>query len=273
MGRHMSNSKALQRQEYIMNLLETSEDVSVKQLADRLNVSMWTIRRDLSSLEKRGVLKRYYGHASPTQPGRDSTQIAKRDSFRISSIVNLEAKRRIGLAAARLLHSGERIAIAGGTTTFEVAKALKVNGFSGKVITNALDIALELAEESEIHVICTGGDVQPRYHTLVGPETERTLKGQFFDTAVFGVGGISLHHGFTAHSQVDATALELMLENSYRNILVVDSTKFGRVSFVPLSLTVSIDYLVTNEPPPPEYCKYLSKLNVNVIVADQPLSL
>ena len=265
----MSNSKALQRQEYIMNLLETSEDVSVKQLADRFNVSMWTIRRDLSSLEERGVLKRYYGHASTARSGRDSTQVAKRDSFRISSIVNLEAKQRIGQAAARLLHSGERIALAGGTTTFEVAKALKISGFSGKVITNALDIALELAEESEIQVICTGGDVLPRYHTLVGPETERMLRGQFFDTAVFGVGGISLQHGFTTHSQVDATALELMLENSYRNILVVDSTKFDRVSFASLSLSAPINDLVTNEPPPPEYRKYLSRLNINIVVAEK----
>ncbi len=265
----MSNSKALQRQEYIMNLLETNEAVSVKLLADRFNVSLWTIRRDLSSLEKRGVLERSYGHASPTHPGRDSAQMPKRDSFRLSAVVNLEAKQRIGEAAARLLQSGERIAIAGGTTTFEVAKALKGSGFSGKVITNALDIALELAEESEIHVICTGGDVQPRYHTLVGPGTERTLKGQFFDTAVVGVGGISLQRGFTTHSQVDATALELMLANSYRNILVVDSMKFGRVSFASFSSPAPIHYVVTNEPPPPEYRQYLSNLNVNIVVADK----
>jgi DeoR family transcriptional regulator of aga operon len=267
--RSMSNSKALQRQEYIMSLLETGGDVSVKQLAGRLNVSMWTIRRDLNCLESRGILKRSYGQASPARALNSRGQLVERASFRGSSVVNLEAKQRIGLAAARMLHAGERVAIAGGTTTLEVAKALKAAGFKGEVITNALDIALELAEEREIHVICTGGDVQPRYHTLVGPVTEHMLKAHSFDVAVIGVGGISLLHGITTHSQVDATALELMLENSYRNILVADSTKLGRVSFARLSQTVPISCLVTDESLPVDYREYLRRANIRVVVADK----
>lgn len=265
----MSNSKALQRQEYIMNLLEARGNVSVKRLADRLNVSMWTIRRDLNCLEDRGILKRYYGGADPTQSSDDPCQTTERDSFRTSAVVNLEAKQCIGLATARMLRSGERVAMAGGTTTFEVAKALKITGFRGEIITNALDIALELSEEPEIHVVCTGGDVQPRYHTLVGSVTERMLKVNCFDVAVIGVGGISLRHGITTHSQVDATALELMMENSYRNILVADCAKFGRVNFASLSPTVPINYLVTNAPPPAEYIEYLHRMNVRVVIADK----
>ncbi len=265
----MSKSRALQRQEYIMSHLETGEEVSVKKLADRFQVSMWTIRRDLNALEQRGILTRSYGHAALLPPDKIVHPVAPRDSFRSSAIVNLKAKQRIGVAAARLLHSGERIAIAGGTTTFEVAKALKVSGFRGEVITNALDIALELAEVPDIHVICTGGDVQPRYRTLVGPVTERMLKAHYFDAAIIGAGGISLRQGITTHSQIDAVALELMLENSYRNIVVADSTKFGRDSFAPLPHLAALHYLVTDESPPPEYAKYLTKANVTVIVADK----
>ena len=265
----MSNSKALQRQEYIRNLLEKKGDVSAMELASRLNVSIWTIRRDLNSLEACGVLRRYYGGAESTGLLDDTCQLAERDSFRVSAGVNLEAKRWIGLATARLLHPGERVAVAGGTTTLEVAKALKRMRFKGEIVTNALDIALELSEEPEIHVVCTGGDLQPRYHTLVGTVTERMLKLQYFDAVVIGVTGISLRHGITVNSQVDATALELMMEHSCRTILIADHTKFGRVCFASFSPAVPINYLVTDERLPAEYDEYFQSLQIKVVIADK----
>lgn len=265
----MSNSKALQRQERIINLLETNGEVSAKDLAGRLSVSIWTIRRDLSDLEERGVLRRYYGGADPIRSIDDLCQLDERDSFRTSAVVNLESKQRIGLAAARLIHSGERVALAGGTTTLEVARALRINRFKGEIITNALDIALELSEEPDIHVACLGGDVQPRYHTLVGALTERMLKLHYFDVAVIGVSGISTKHGVTVNSQVDATVLELMVEHSCRTILVADCSKFGRVSFASFSPNVQIYCMVTDEPLPVEYCDYLQSIQVRMVIADR----
>jgi DeoR/GlpR family transcriptional regulator of sugar metabolism len=264
----MTNSKALQRQEYVRHLLETSGEVTAKDLAGRLNVSIWTVRRDLNNLEDRGILRRFYGGADSVQAFKDACQLVEPDSFRIASSVNQEAKRRVGLAAARLLHSGERVAMAGGTTTLEVARALKGLRFKGEIVTNALDIALELSEEPEIHVVCTGGDVQPRYHTLVGTVAERMLKLQYFDAAVIGVTGVSLRQGITVNSQVDATVLELMMEHSCRTVLVADSTKFGRVSFSSFSPAVPINYLVTDEAPPAEYCQYLLAKKIQVVVAE-----
>jgi DeoR/GlpR family transcriptional regulator of sugar metabolism len=118
----MLNSKALQRQEYIMDILEQNGDVSAKKLADSLNVSIWTIRRGLNILEKRGILARYYGGASRVEEQDSFCRLGERGSFRVSSVENQDAKRRIGLEAARLLRMGEHVAMAGGTTTFEVAK-------------------------------------------------------------------------------------------------------------------------------------------------------
>jgi DeoR/GlpR family transcriptional regulator of sugar metabolism len=264
----MPSSKALKRQDTIRNLLETSGEVSAKDLAERLHVSVWTVRRDLASLENCGVLRRCYGGADPVHAADDASQSGRRSSFRVYAGVNLEAKRCIGLAAARLLHSGERVAIAGGTTTLEVAKALKITRFRGEVVTNALDIALELSEEPDIHVVCTGGDVLPRYHTLVGTDTEHMLKLRHFDTAVIGVTGISCCNGITVNSQVDATALEIMMEHSRRTIVVADSSKFGRVCFSPLSPSVPIDYLVTDASLPEEYNEYLRVMKIQVMVAE-----
>ena len=265
----MSNSKALQRQEQIINLLETNGEVSTKDLADRLKVSIWTIRRDLNGLEERGILHRYYGGADPIRSIDDTRQLEGRDSFRKSAVVNLDAKQRIGLATARLLHSGERVALAGGTTTLEVAKALKTTRFKGEIVTNGLDIALELSEETETHVACLGGDVQPRSHTLFGSLTERMLKLHYFDVAVIGVSGISPSHGITVNSQVDATVLELMVERSSRAILVADRSKFGRVGFASFSPNVQIYCLVTDEPVPVEYSDYLQSLQISMVIADR----
>jgi DeoR family transcriptional regulator of aga operon len=189
----------------------------------------------------------------------------------MSAGINEEAKRCIGMMTARLLHSGERVALAGGTTTLEVAKALKLIHFKGEVVTNALDIALELSEESDIHVVCTGGDVQPRYHTLVGAVAERMLKLQYFDVAVIGVSGISLRHGITVNSQVDATALELMMEHSCRTIVVADRSKFGRVCFASFAPTPPIDMLVTDDRPPADYQDYLQALKIKLMAAERNL--
>src|SRR6266498_2922837 len=264
----MPGSKALQRQEYIMDILEKKGDVSAKILAKTLDVSIWTIRRDLNMLEERGILKRYYGGAGKASSPDEICQLTERGSFQVSAIENQADKRRIGLAAARLLHAGERVALAGGTTTYEVAKALRIYHFKGEIVTNALDIALELSEDPDIRVVCTGGGVQPRYRTLVGTVSERMLKLHYFDVAVIGVSGISLRYGLTVYSQVNATALELMVEHSCRTILVADKTKLDRVSFASLSLATPVNYLVTDQPLPREYNEYFLAMNTAVVVAD-----
>lgn len=265
----MLNAKALQRQEYIMDSLEKNGDVSAKKLAESLNVSIWTIRRDLNILQKRGILDRYYGGASRVEELDSACRLDERGSFRGSSIENRDAKRCIGQATARLLHKGEHVAMAGGTTTFEVARALKKLNFDGEIVTNALDIALELAETPGVHLVCTGGDVQPRYHTLVGADSMRMLKLHYFDVAVVGVSGISLQHGLTVHSQVNASALELMVDHSCRTIMVADSTKLGQVSFASLSLSAAIDCFVTDQPLPQEYAAYFQGLQTRVVVAEK----
>jgi DeoR/GlpR family transcriptional regulator of sugar metabolism len=262
-------AKALQRQEYIMDTLERNGDVSAKKLAESLNVSIWTIRRDLKVLQNRGILTRYYGGAGQVEERDDTCRLDERGSFRGSSIENREAKRSIGQAAARFLRNGEHVAMAGGTTTFEVARALKKLNFNGEIVTNALDIALELAEKPGVHVVCTGGDVQPRYHTLVGADSMRMLKLHYFDVAVIGVSGISLQHGLTVYSQVNASALELMVEHSCRTIMVADRTKLGQVSFATLSLSAPIDFFITNEPLPQEYITYFQNLKTKVVVAEK----
>lgn len=261
----MSRSKALQRQEYILHLLARDGTIEAESVADRFGVSIWTVRRDLNTLAAQGALERRYGGAHRVA-GSEGFVWAEAASRPAEADTN-EAKRRIGHAAARLVLPSTHVVLSGGTTTLEAARALKRLSFSGEVVTNALDIAQELAETPELKVVCTGGDVQPRYHTLAGSVTERMLRNHFFDVALLGISGIALREGITVNSQVEAASLSLMIEHARRVILLADHSKFGCVAFASLQLNAAEAMLVTDAPLPGEYQRHFAQQGVQVVVA------
>lgn len=261
----MSRSKALQRQEHILNLLARDGAIEAESVAARFGVSIWTVRRDLNALAAQGALERRYGGAR-RMDGSDAAPWDEGPPQPLET-TNLEAKRRIGRAAARLVHVGSHIVLSGGTTTLEAARALRALGYRGEVVTNALDIAQELVEAPEIKVVCTGGDVQRRYHTLAGAVTERMLRHHFFDVALIGISGIALREGITVISQVEAASLSMMVEHSRRVILLADHSKFGCVAFASLELNAAEATLVTDAPLAVEYRRHFAQQGVQVVVA------
>lgn len=261
----MGKLRASQRQEEIVALLASDGTVSVDALARRFEISVWTIRRDLQKLEARGVLKRHYGRAQVAESA-DEEPVWSADSLRVSRELNRAAKARIGLAAAGFIPPQANVAISGGSTTLEVARALKDLRFCGELVTNALDIALELAECPDLRVVCTGGDVQGRYRTLAGAVTERVLKLHFFEVAVIGVSGLGVRQGLTVNSQVEAATLGLMAAHAQRVIIVADQSKFGRVAFASLPIDAPVQALVTDAPPRREFDEYLRERQIPVVV-------
>jgi DeoR/GlpR family transcriptional regulator of sugar metabolism len=131
------------------------------------------------------------------------------------------------------------------------------------VVTNALDIAVELAETPGLRVVCTGGEVQPRYRTLAGAVTERVLKLHFFDFAIIGVSGIDLRHGFTVNSQVEAATVNLIAEHARTVVVAADRSKFGRVAFASVLEETPPHSLVTDGELPSEYKPHLHRLGVS----------
>jgi DeoR family transcriptional regulator of aga operon len=158
------------------------------------------------------------------------------------------------------------VVLSAGTTTTEVARALK--GRQGlSVITNALNIAQELANEPGLAVTCTGGDVHADYHTLTGPVAERALRAYFFDVAVIGVSGIAREAGLTVTSQLNAMTMEIMVDHAMQLIVVADQQKWGQVSRAYLAPLHAIDILVTDAEPPEEVREALAAAHVEVLVA------
>ncbi len=261
----MHQAHGLRRQEQLLEILTRNGEATVDELAALLQVSVWTIRRDLSSLEARGALRRTHGRAEVTQPATGAP-VWDSAAVRQAAATNQEAKQRIGRAVAQRLPGGAHLALSGGSTTLEVARALKALHYQGEVLTNALDIAVELADMPGLRVVCTGGDVQPRYRTLAGAVTERVLKLHFFDYAVIGVSGIDLRHGFTVNSQVEAATVNLLAEHARTVIVVADQAKFGRVAFAAVLGEAPPHRLVTDGAVAPDFAGYCRRLGAELIV-------
>lgn len=264
----MKNSRLLKRQEGVLRILAENDSISVSVLAETLGISGWTMRRDLEQLAQEGRVRRQHGRvwlAAPLLPTLDSFEQRSRE--------NLAAKQAIGLAAARLLKSNQHVALGAGTTTTQVARELaRLNHKPLHIMTNALNIALELAPCPNLHVTCTGGDVRSDHFTLTGPVAERALRAHFYDVAVIGVSGVTVKEGLTVSGQLDAMALEIMIEQSRRLMVVADASKIGQVHFVHLAPLNRVDVLVTDQFPPASFGEMLAQTPVELVIADSAYS-
>ena len=242
------SSKALERKERILQMLKTRGSVSVQELAAELRVSTWTVRRDLTDLEDRHLLDRSYGLASTTQ-SPEYQSFLQSTRFAENARLNTEGKQRIAQRTAALLQEGQQIVMGAGTTTTEVALALAKRGRRLTIMTNALNIAVELAGNSAINATCTGGNVHGDYYTLTGPVAERALKAQFFDVAVIGVSGVAIAEGVTVNSPLNAQILDIMVQQAGKTIIVADHSKIGSVCFARLMPLQAGHILVTHAYP------------------------
>ena len=254
----MSSSKVFHRREKMLKLLQEQQESTVSELAAYFQVSGWTIRRDLIELENRGQITRSHGavHSQPISA----------PAVRHSEDILADAKQRIGKKAAQFVRTGQFVVLGAGTTTAQVAGAI-LNRRHIQIMTNALNIAMQLSEVPGLNVICTGGMVDGSYYTLNGPVTERSLRNYYYDLAIVGVSGLDIERGITVDSQLNAVCLEIMLQHARKRIIVADHTKFNRVSYTFLADLDSVDLIVTDRPPPAEYTHYFQQRKGRIVIA------
>jgi DeoR family transcriptional regulator of aga operon len=234
---------ALRAQEILQELLRSGK-VTVDDLAQRLKVSAATIRRDLTELERRGLLRRNHGGAVSIEP-------ALYEPFRnVSSFQEQEQqltaeKRRIGLAAAEIIADGETIAIGAGTTTTQVARSLRHRkGIT--VLTNAVNIAMELSHQDDIKILVTGGLLSGDWFALVGHAAIESVNEFFLDKAFIGVDGIHAEHGLTTNYPDQATIHRAMLQQARQKIVVADHRKIGIAATALIWQPKGIDLFITD---------------------------
>lgn len=229
--------------------------VDVAQLAASLGVSGATIRRDLQSLSASHLLLRTHGGAVVGDVGQEL-------SVGIKATRNQAEKRRIGRAAASLVEDGAVVGLTGGSTATELARAL-ADRRGITVVTNAINIAAELATRPQITLVVIGGVARPSYE-MVGPAAERMLDSYHLDIAFIGVDGLSAREGCTTYHEMEAQTDRNFLERSRRSVVIADSSKIGRVTFARIVALARIDDIITDTDADPERLRELSETGVRI---------
>lgn len=222
----------------IMEVLRLESYASVKLLASKLGVSEATVRRDLREFADQGVVRRTHGGAAFC--GR-SYEVPVR--YRRSE--HPEEKRRIGEAAAALVHDGLVVGLTGGTTTSEVARHLPW-GCTLTVLTNSLNIATELAVRPHVTLVDTGGVARSASFELTGPVAEATVSRYHLDVVFLGVDGIDLTAGCTTHDDREAIINQAMVQRADRTIVVADRSKIGVRAFAKICEVGDVSLLITD---------------------------
>lgn len=252
-------STPAERHSHILRRLQEQGFVKVSDLAERLDVSEVTIRKDLRTLEERDLLYRTHGGASPSDPYVLDRPVDEKAEERA------DEKRRIGRAAAALVEPGESVVLASGTTVLEVARALRTRR-QLTVVTSALNVALALREATDAEVLLLGGMLRPSSVSVVGPYAEDMLGEHAVARAFIGVDGIDLEHGISTTHALEAQLNRAMIRSAQRTVVVADSSKFGRRGFRRICGLEQVDILITDEDAPDSMVTAAEEMGVEVRV-------
>jgi DeoR family transcriptional regulator of aga operon len=229
--------------------------VDVGTLAATLGVSGATIRRDLQSLSRHQLLVRTHGGAMANGSGDEVPT-------RVKAALRQAEKKAIGRAAAALVEEGSVVGMTGGTTALELSRALaERRGIT--VVTNAINIAAELAGNSGIRLVMIGGIVRPSYE-LVGPAAEAMLANYHLDIAFIGVDGLTLEEGCTTYDEMEAQTDLAFLRRARRSVVIADSSKLGKVTFARISLLSGVTDVVTDRGARPDQLEAIERAGVRV---------
>jgi DeoR family transcriptional regulator, aga operon transcriptional repressor len=243
----------------ILERLAAVNSLNASELAAEFGVSAATLRRDLQMLEDQHLLARTHG-------GALAQSVAYELPVRYRGGRNREQKQQIAAMAASLLPRGKlTLGLTGGTTTSEVARKI-ANRVDLTVVTNALNIAAELAMRPRIKILMTGGVARAQSYEVVGPFAEQTLRGLNIEVAVVGVDGISAEGGLTTHDEVEAHTNACMIERSARCIMVADGSKIGRVLLARICPISRVTELITDDSADESALEELRRAGVTVHV-------
>ncbi len=239
----------------ILEELATGGSVAVAELCGILGVSAATVRRDLEALEEQRLLTRTHG-------GAVAQMVSYELPLRYKSARRQEQKRRIGQEAAARIHDGAVIGLTGGTTTTEVARAVAHRPLT--VVTNALNIASELAIRPNVKLVVTGGVVRSESYELVGPLADETLADLHLDVAFVGADGITARDGLTTHHEIEAHTDRALMDRAARVVVVADGSKLGRVAFATIAPLSAVHELITDLDADPEELSRVRETGLSV---------
>lgn len=221
----------------ILDILAHRKRIEVNELADLLEVSQVTIRKDLTELEKDGLLIREHGFAVLNE----SEDINKRLSL------NIKKKQRIAKEAAKLVRDNETIIIESGSCCTLFAKEIAETKKNVTIITNSAFLADYIHALDNVHVILLGGEYQNEAQVIVGALAKENLKHFNVDKTFIGIDGYTEETGFTGNNFERVDIVRSMINQSDKTIILSDSSKFGRKSLINLLPPRKITMVITDQ--------------------------
>ena len=243
------------RRKRILELLERDGRVSVARLSEELGATAVTIRSDLNALERNGYLERIQGGAirkMRIQPQRPAG-------------ANLPEKQAIAAATAQLIQNGDTLFLNSGTTTHQLAVALKGHR-NLNVVTNSVAVAAELSAIATFRVILLGGELDPQYLYTCGGDAQEQLQKYQADYAILSLDGVSVENGITTYHADEAIIDRMMVEKAKKTLIVADHTKIGRAGFSLICPLRQADTVITDDQCDPEILQSIAS-QVSVITA------
>jgi DeoR family transcriptional regulator, fructose operon transcriptional repressor len=241
----------VERQQRVLEILRQQHAAQLEALADAVGVSVSTVRRDLETLEQRGLVRRTHGGAvleGPTTNGGTVSMLADRMRE------NIEAKQAIGAFAASLVQPHMTVLLDGGSTVLYAARQITARPL--QVVTNSLPIAALFADDDQVELLVIGGNLYPRSGVLVGPIATGCLADLHANLMLFSLAGIIGDEAFNQNMAM-AQVEQAMLRQSSQSVMLMDSSKFGRKSLTRVCALGEVDHIVTDSAVKPQWPPHL----------------
>lgn len=249
------------RRERILQAVSDRGTVRVRDLANDLNVSLMTVRRDINILAEEGALERIHGGARLR-----GGHVAEEPLPSVKGAQNPAEKRAIAELAAAQIQPGEVVGIGSGTTALTFAQVL-VKTPELTIATNSVPVAQTFWNSGDARVILTGGETT-RSQALVGPITLATLEHLHLDTVVLGTHGLDIEVGCTTPNLLEAQVNRVLLNQAKRNFVLADASKWGIVGLTTFAGLEDLDVLVSDSALPVSARSAIEEAGVDVLIAE-----
>lgn len=247
-----------ERRKEILELLNEKGYVSVKDLSQKLYVSLPTIRRDLTLLEKEGYVLRTHGGASPNTPASFI------EPFALRKKTNLEEKKYIGKIAASLIHNNDTLFITSSSTCLEFANHVKPD-LHLNILTNGMPLAHKLSENNNVTVECPAGIYNYFHEGIYGKEVKNLITKRYAQYCFTSCNGIDLINGLTFSTDLDLTLIRACRENCSKLVVLADHTKFGMTYYFKTLGIKEIDIIITDQEPEEKWITYCEENSITLI--------
>ena len=249
---------ALERRKIIIDRLNDSGKVVVSELSKEFDVSEETIRRDIEKLSIEGLaIKTYGGAISNSSQSTDLPYSVRKKS-------NVDLKQKIAETVASMIKDGDQIMLDASSTAIFVTRQIKIRK-NITVITNSVEILLELADKTGWNILSTGGSLREGAYSLSGSSAEKMIRDHHVDLAICSAKGLDVNMGITDSNEKDAEMKKAIFNAATTRILAIDSTKFDKISFIKVCDYQDVDIIVTDKDPGESWRKRLQDKGVTLI--------